>query len=205
MDDFHTGAIFWVWVLAFTVPALVVLLVLCVGCRDPELDMPQIDDYAYKPSSSGHLETFRVLRRNPSPPRPAVQFQPDLQRCPPRNPPRPAALFSKAEEDNESIPSYENEEQPCATDNDKNYIEVLPDAPFMEQGDRDGVSTGSIGDQYENMPESAASSRHSLGEYVNVLEPDAAILDICIGGNSDPESEDDIPDYENIICPRLKS
>ncbi|XP_054849056.1 uncharacterized protein LOC129338675 isoform X4 [Eublepharis macularius] len=174
MDDFHTGAIFWVWVLAFTVPALVVLLVLCVGCRDPELDMPQIDDYAYK--------------------------------CPPRNPPRPAALFSKAEEDNESIPSYENEEQPCATDNDKNYIEVLPDAPFMEQGDRDGVSTGSIGDQYENMPESAASSRHSLGEYVNVLEPDAAILDICIaGGNSDPESEDDIPDYENIICPRLKS
>ncbi|XP_060111918.1 linker for activation of T-cells family member 1 [Heteronotia binoei] len=206
MDTFQTDANFLVWLLTFTVPSLVVLLVLCIGCRDPESDMPPIDDYQYKPHSSGQHETFRVLRRNPSPPCAPVQRQPDLQRCPPQNPPRPAVPFGH--EDNRSIPSYENEEQPCATDDDENYvpgyIEVLPDAPVEDQGNRDGASTGSIGDQYENISESPASSRHSLGEYVNVLEPDPTILDFCVeGGNSDLESEDDTPDYENIICPRI--
>ncbi|KAL8176863.1 UNVERIFIED_CONTAM: hypothetical protein K2H54_039539 [Gekko kuhli] len=205
MDTFQTDANVLIWLLTFTVPTLVVLLVLCIGCRDPESDMPPIDDYQYKPHSSGQ-ETFRVLRRNPSPPWAPPPRQPDLQRCPPRNLPRPAGSFCN--EDNGSIPSYENEGQPCATDDDENYvpgyIEVLPDAPVGEQGHGDGASTGSIGDQYENMPESPASSRHSLGEYVNVLEPDPTILDLCVeGGTSDLESEDDAPDYENIICPRV--
>ncbi|XP_048373749.1 uncharacterized protein LOC125444985 [Sphaerodactylus townsendi] len=204
MDAFQTDATFFVWLLAFAIPALVVLLVLCIGCPDPAA----IDDYQYKPHPSGQLETFRVLRRNPSPPWAPAPRQPDLQRCPPHNPPRLAASLDKRGKDNESIPSYENEEQPCPTDDDENYvpgyIEVLPDLPVRDQGNMEGTSTDSLRDQYENMPESPVSSRQSLGEYVNVLEPDPTILDLCVAdGNSDLESEDETPDYENIISPRV--
>ncbi|XP_077170103.1 linker for activation of T-cells family member 1 isoform X4 [Paroedura picta] len=127
--------------------------------------------------------------------------------CPQQDPPRPPAPFDTDNEDNESIPSYVNEEQHCATDEDENYfpgyIEVLPDAPVGDKENENGASTGSLGDQYENMPESTASSQHSLGEYVNVLEPDPIIVDLCAeAGSSDLESEEDTPDYENIIRPR---
>ncbi|XP_077170101.1 linker for activation of T-cells family member 1 isoform X2 [Paroedura picta] len=225
MDTFQTDASFLVWLLTLTVPTLVVLLVVCIGCRDPESDTLPIDDYQYKPHSSGQLENFRVLRPNPSSPWAPAQRQPILPRttatryplgppyartassgCPQQDPPRPPAPFDTDNEDNESIPSYVNEEQHCATDEDENYfpgyIEVLPDAPVGDKENENGASTGSLGDQYENMPESTASSQHSLGEYVNVLEPDPIIVDLCAAGSSDLESEEDTPDYENIIRPR---
>ncbi|XP_062993549.1 uncharacterized protein LOC134406185 [Elgaria multicarinata webbii] len=201
MDAFHTGDIYWI--LALTVPVLVVLLVLCIDCRDDELDTPPVDDYQYKPSSSAHSQTFRVLRRPPSPPWSAIQSQPDLRRCPPYSLAGQSASYIKVEGDNESVPSYENEEQACVTDEDENYfpgyIEVLPDIPLTDQRNEDHASSDSIVDQYENMPE---CQRHSLGEYVNVLEPEATILDPCFVGTSDQESEDDTPDYENV-CPGL--
>ncbi|KAM3821197.1 linker for activation of T-cells family member 1 [Vipera latastei] len=154
------------------------------------------------PSTNIHSQTFRVLRRPPSPPWSAIQSQPDLQST--------VSAYSLCSqtpafiriEDNESVPSYENEEPPCITDDDENYIpgyiEVLPDVPITEQRNKDHASSESIMDQYENVPE---SHRHSLGEYVNVLEPTAIILDpsfVPAVGTSDRESEDDVPDYENI-------
>ncbi|KAF7238758.1 Linker for activation of T-cells family member 1 [Varanus komodoensis] len=99
----------------------------------------------------------------------------------------------------ESVPSYENEEQACTMDNEENdidkYIEVLPDVPLTEQRKEDHASSDSIVEQYENIPE---SQRHSLGEYVNVLEAEATVLDPCFVNISDRESEDDTPDYENV-------
>ncbi|KAM6449635.1 linker for activation of T-cells family member 1 isoform 2-T6 [Liasis olivaceus] len=197
MDTFHTGDFFWM--LALAVPILVVLLVLCTDCRDPALDTPSIDDYQYKPSTNIHSQTFRVLRRPPSPPWSAIQSQPDLQsRGPAYSFTSQTPSFIKVE-DNESVPSYENEEQACVIDDDENYfpgyIEVLPDVPITEQRNKDHASSESIVDQYENVPE---SQRHSLGEYVNVLEPEPIILDPCFVGTSDRESEDDAPDYENV-------
>uniref|UniRef100_A0A2D4ND47 Linker for activation of T-cells family member 1 n=1 Tax=Micrurus spixii TaxID=129469 RepID=A0A2D4ND47_9SAUR len=198
MDIFHTGDFFWM--LALAIPILVVLLVLCTDCRDSDLDTPAIDDYQYKPSTNIHSQTFRVLRRPPSPPWSAIQSQPDLQSigsaynfC------SLTPAFIKIE-DNESVPSYENEEPPCPTDDDENYIPgyivVLPDVPITEQRNKDHASSESIMDQYENVPE---SQRHSLGEYVNVLEPEPIVLDPCfVVGSSDRESEDDVPDYENV-------
>ncbi|XP_070586444.1 linker for activation of T-cells family member 1-like isoform X3 [Erythrolamprus reginae] len=163
MDIFHTGDFFWM--LALAVPILVVLLVLCTDCRDPDIDTPAIDDYQYKTDSE-------------------YRFEP---------------TFIKIE-DNESVPSYENEEIPCPTDDDENYttgyIEVLPDVPITEQKNKDHGSSESIIDQYENVGESL---RNSPNEYVNILEPKPSILDPCFAvDTSDRESEDDIPDYENV-------
>ncbi|XP_034990797.1 linker for activation of T-cells family member 1 isoform X2 [Zootoca vivipara] len=192
------------WVLAFTVPLLAILLVLCIDCQDPELDTPSVDDYQYKPSTSARSKTFNI-RRPPSPPWPAVSSQPDVWRCPPCSISYPVPSY-KVERDNESIPSYENqgEVQAGATDDEDNddnyvppYIDVLPDAPLTDQGNEDGASTDSLGGQYENVLE---CERNSPGEYVNVLEPEATILGPCFvgSGTSDRESEDDTPDYENV-------
>ncbi|XP_061445165.1 linker for activation of T-cells family member 1 isoform X2 [Rhineura floridana] len=202
MDAFHTGDIFWV--LALTVPVLVVLLVLCMDCRDSELDTPSVDDYQYKPSTSARTQTFTLLRRPPSPAWNAIQSQPELWRYPPYSLSHHTAASFQVEDDNGSIPSYENQVQPCIPDEDNDdnyvppYIEVLPDAPLTNQGNEDCASTGSIV-QYENVLE---SQRHSPGEYVNVLDPETTILDPCFVGTSDRESEDDTPDYENV-CPGL--
>ncbi|XP_044304079.1 uncharacterized protein LOC123032335 [Varanus komodoensis] len=196
MDAFHMGDIFWVLAL---IPVLIVLLALCTDCRDPELDTPPVDDYQYKPSTNAHTKTFRVLRRPPSPPWTAIQSQPDPRRGPPYTLTNQSASFIKTEGDNESVPSYENEEQACTMDNEENdidkYIEVLPDVPLTEQRKEDHASSDSIVEQYENIPE---SQRHSLGEYVNVLEAEATVLDPCFVNISDRESEDDTPDYENV-------
>ncbi|XP_067326013.1 linker for activation of T-cells family member 1 isoform X4 [Anolis sagrei] len=81
MDVFPTGDLFWMLIL--TVPVLVVLLVLCIDCRDTELDTPPIGDYEDKPPTTSRPQTFRVLRRPPSPPWFTIQSQPDLSRCPP--------------------------------------------------------------------------------------------------------------------------
>ncbi|XP_039191258.1 linker for activation of T-cells family member 1 isoform X3 [Crotalus tigris] len=154
----------------------------------------------FRPSTNIHSQTFRVLRRPPSPPWSAILSQPDLQST--------GSAYSLCSqtpafirtEDNESVPSYENEEPPFVPDDDDNYIPgyivVLPDVPITEQRKKDHASSESILDQYENVPE---SQRHSLGEYVNVLEPAPIILDPCFAvGTSDRESEDDVPDYENV-------
>nr|XP_028559898.1 linker for activation of T-cells family member 1 [Podarcis muralis]XP_028559899.1 linker for activation of T-cells family member 1 [Podarcis muralis]XP_028559900.1 linker for activation of T-cells family member 1 [Podarcis muralis]XP_028559901.1 linker for activation of T-cells family member 1 [Podarcis muralis]XP_028559902.1 linker for activation of T-cells family member 1 [Podarcis muralis]XP_028559903.1 linker for activation of T-cells family member 1 [Podarcis muralis] len=210
MDASHTGDIFWV--LAFTVPLLVILLVLCIDCRDPELDTQSVDDYQDKPSSSARSSSTFKLIRPPSPPWPAVSSQPDMwrhSRCPPCSLSYPAPSY-KVERDNESIPSYENqgEVQAGATDDEDNddnyvppYIDVLPDAPLTGQGNEDGASTDSLGEQYENVLE---CERNSPGDYVNVLEPEATMVGPCFvgSGTSDRESEDDTPDYENV-CPGL--
>ncbi|XP_042332619.1 linker for activation of T-cells family member 1 isoform X2 [Sceloporus undulatus] len=154
MAVFTTGDLFWI--LALTVPVLVVLLVLCIDCRDTELDTPPISDYEDKPPTTGRHETFRVLRRPPSPPLCAIQSQPDLRRCFPYSLPNLSASF-KVEGDNESIPSYENEEPPCITDDEENYVPgyivVIPDVPITYQRNEDHASSDSIMDQYENMPE----------------------------------------------------
>ncbi|XP_070584194.1 linker for activation of T-cells family member 1 isoform X2 [Erythrolamprus reginae] len=203
MDIFQTGDFFWM--LALAVPILVVLLVLCTDCRDPDIDTPAIDDYQYKPSTNAHSQTFRLLRRPPSPPWSDIQYQLDSQRTDSEYRFEPA--FIKIE-DNESVPSYENEEIPCPTDDDENYNtgyiipcqfihsrEVLPDVPITEQKNKDHGSSESIIDQYENVYE---SQRNSPNEYVNILEPKPSILDPCFVDTSDRESEDDIPDYENV-------
>ncbi|XP_061445166.1 linker for activation of T-cells family member 1 isoform X3 [Rhineura floridana] len=140
----------------------------------------------------------------------------NLPRYPPYSLSHHTAASFQVEDDNGSIPSYENQVQPCIPDedNDDNYVppyiaalklvslllcsEVLPDAPLTNQGNEDCASTGSIV-QYENVLE---SQRHSPGEYVNVLDPETTILDPCFVGTSDRESEDDTPDYENV-CPGL--
>ncbi|XP_008115723.1 linker for activation of T-cells family member 1 isoform X2 [Anolis carolinensis] len=206
MDVFPTGDLFWMLIL--TVPVLVVLLVLCIDCRDTELDTPPIGDYEDKPPTTFRPQTFRVVRRPPSPPWSAIQSQPDLRRCPPYSFSNQSTTL-KDEVDNESMPSYENEEPPFIPfipDDEENdgpgYILVLPDVPITNQRNEDHASSDSIMDQYENMPE---SQRHSVGEYVNILEPEATILEPCfpVGASdctSDQESDDDIPDYENV-CP----
>ncbi|XP_067326010.1 linker for activation of T-cells family member 1 isoform X1 [Anolis sagrei] len=201
MDVFPTGDLFWMLIL--TVPVLVVLLVLCIDCRDTELDTPPIGDYEDKPPTTSRPQTFRVLRRPPSPPWFTIQSQPDLSsRCPPYSFANQSTSM-KNEADNESMPSYENEEPP---DDEENYVPgyilVLPDVPITDQRNEDHASSDSIMDQYENMPE---SQRRSIGEYVNVLGPEATILEPCfsVGASdctSDQESDDDIPDYENV-CP----
>ncbi|XP_066487024.1 linker for activation of T-cells family member 1 isoform X2 [Tiliqua scincoides] len=184
------------WLLALSVPALVVLLVLCIGCRDPEQDTPPIDDYQYKPQTCDRSPTFRVVRRPPSPPWSAIQPQPDLRRCPAQILATTPILMNEG--DNESVPSYENEGDAC--DDGTGYIEVLPDPPPTDQGNGDCASSGSIAEPYENMPEteSLQQSLESLGEYVNVLEPDATVSDMFLTCTSDRESEDDTPDYENV-------
>ncbi|XP_072860635.2 linker for activation of T-cells family member 1 isoform X2 [Pogona vitticeps] len=196
MDAFQMGELFWI--LALTVPVLVVLLALCVDCRDPELDTPPIGDYEEKPPTTVRPQTFRVLRRPPSPSFSSNHSLPDLKRnsgrhswlfstpfFPHNNPvslPNQSLSFFQAEGDDESVPSYENQEQVCITDDEENYfpgyIVVLPDVPIVDQRNEDHASTDSVVDQYENMPE---SERHSPGDYVNVLEPEATILDPCFG------------------------
>ncbi|XP_072860636.1 linker for activation of T-cells family member 1 isoform X3 [Pogona vitticeps] len=206
MDAFQMGELFWI--LALTVPVLVVLLALCVDCRDPELDTPPIGDYEEKPPTTVRPQTFRVLRRPPSPSFSSNHSLPDLKSLP-----NQSLSFFQAEGDDESVPSYENQEQVCITDDEENYfpgyIVVLPDVPIVDQRNEDHASTDSVVDQYENMPE---SERHSPGDYVNVLEPEATILDPCFDvlllqsdashlperGSSDQESEEDTPDYENV-------
>uniref|UniRef100_A0ACB8EUX5 Uncharacterized protein n=1 Tax=Sphaerodactylus townsendi TaxID=933632 RepID=A0ACB8EUX5_9SAUR len=166
MDAFQTDATFFVWLLAFAIPALVVLLVLCIGCPDRELDTAAIDDYQYKPHPSGQLETFRVLRRNPSPPWAPAPRQPDLQRL--------GSFNLTNGKDNESIPSYEKSRNSLGpTDDDENYvpgyIEVrCPDLPKL--GTRKHgryihrFLKGSVGEYARSL---RVSQWQSLGEYVN--------------------------------------
>ncbi|KAH0626555.1 hypothetical protein JD844_001613 [Phrynosoma platyrhinos] len=197
MAAFPTGDLFWM--LALTVPVLVVLLVLCTDCRDTELDTPPISDYEDNstmvcPPVPTRLERVspvmktKVSNRKSS----AISFLQNMQ------------LDSLVGVIGRYLLGRHFFSLICNTPCAGTPGVVLPDVPITDQRNEDHASSDSIMDQYENMPE---SQRHSPGEYVNVLEPEATTLEPCfaIGANdctSDRESEDDVPDYENV-CPGL--
>ncbi|KYO25452.1 linker for activation of T-cells family member 1 isoform A [Alligator mississippiensis] len=143
----------------------------------------------------------------------------------PQAPPSRTASVARPEPDNDSVPSYENEEHPPHVaadmeddDNDYNndtpgYVVVLPDGaagpplaepPAPASAPQDNSCSAMAGEDYENFPEPPPTPpepqmRESLAadslEYVNMPEPGAPEPQY---GSSDRESEEDGPDYENL-------
>ncbi|XP_037754786.1 linker for activation of T-cells family member 1 [Chelonia mydas] len=164
-----------------------------------------------------------VLTRANYPSRNQIKQQPLAAAEPflsiPRSPQAPQSRqvsFTRTETDNDSVPSYENEERPRGDEDDDNdynnelyitgYVEVLPDSITETSPKevvtsrpelRDSVSSVAMGDEYENVPEAQRESLADSLEYVNMPEPGSSIPDAHYGA-SNRESEDDGPDYENL-------
>ncbi|XP_065278215.1 linker for activation of T-cells family member 1 [Emys orbicularis] len=182
-----------------------------------------VGDYEYKPPPCVPPNSFMVLTRANYPSRNQIKQQPvppaEQFLSIPRSPQAPQSRqvsFTRTETDNDSVPSYENEERPRGDDDDDNdynneiytpgYVEVLPDSvtetsptELVTSGPelRDSASSVGMGDEYENMPEAQRESLADSLEYVNMPEPVSGLPDAHYGA-SDRESEDDGPDYENL-------
>ncbi|XP_067401859.1 linker for activation of T-cells family member 1 isoform X2 [Emydura macquarii macquarii] len=211
------------WALVLVLPA-VLATALCIGCRDassPVHGAQAVGDYEYKPPPCVPPNSFMVLTRTNYPSRNQIKQQPVVPAeqflSIPRSPQVPQSRqvsFTRTETDNDSVPSYENEERTRGDeDNDYNnelyatgYVEVLPDsitetppAVLIPSGPelRDSVSSVTMGEEYENVPEAQRESLADSLEYVNMPEPGASLPDAHYGA-SDRESEEDGPDYENL-------
>ncbi|XP_059586383.1 linker for activation of T-cells family member 1 isoform X2 [Alligator mississippiensis] len=210
-----------------------VAALLCAHCprrspRGPEA----IGDYEYKPPAPcAPQNSFILLSRSSCAPRNQIRQQPvtpteqflSIPRSP-QAPPSRTASVARPEPDNDSVPSYENEEHPPHVaadmeddDNDYNndtpgYVVVLPDGaagpplaepPAPASAPQDNSCSAMAGEDYENFPEPPPTPpepqmRESLAdslEYVNMPEPGAPEPQY---GSSDRESEEDGPDYENL-------
>ncbi|XP_075774049.1 linker for activation of T-cells family member 1, partial [Pelodiscus sinensis] len=135
----------------------------------------------------------------------------------PRSPQMPQSRqvsSCRTETDNESLPSYENQEGPRAGDDDDDYnnelyatgyVEVLPDSMTEPAAElvtsrtelRDSASSVAPADDYENVPEAQRQSLADSLEYINMPESGSSLPDDHCG-SSNRESEDDCPDYENL-------
>ncbi|CAM4677905.1 linker for activation of T-cells family member 1 isoform X1 [Lepidochelys kempii] len=223
MEAVSLAGVLWAFVLVL--PA-VLATALCIGCRDtgsPAHGAQAVGDYEYKPPPCVPPNSFMVLTRANYPSRNQIKQQPvapaEQFLSIPRSPQAPQSRqvsFTRTETDNDSVPSYENEERPRGDDDDDNdynnelyitgYVEVLPDSitetspkEVVTSGPelRDSVSSVAMGDEYENMPEAQRESLADSLEYVNMPEPGSSIPDAHYGA-SNRESEDDGPDYENL-------
>ncbi|XP_074920771.1 linker for activation of T-cells family member 1 [Chelonoidis abingdonii] len=229
------------WAVVLVLPA-VLATALCIGCRDtgspgaewarsplpppltlcpalsPAHGAQAVGDYEYKPPPCVPPNSFMVLTRANSRPFPPGHPHPEQFLSIPRSPQAPQSRqvsLTRTETDNDSVPSYENEERPRGDDDDNDYnneiyipgyVEVLPDSvteasptELVTSGPelRDSVSSVAMGDEYENMPEAQRESLADSLEYVNMPEPGSSLPDAHYGA-SDRESEDDGPDYENL-------
>ncbi|KAM8778168.1 linker for activation of T-cells family member 1 [Rhynchonycteris naso] len=181
------------WLLGLLLPLLAVLLMaLCVRCRELPGEWELVGDRSLTPSSI-------VLKRPPTlaPWPPATSYppvtsypplnQPDLLPIP-RSPKPPGSshrmLSSRQDSDGaNSVASYENEEPACEDEDEdedeedyhnEGYLEVLPDtapatctavpaAPVPSNPSlRDSAFSMESGEDYVNVPESEESAEASL-------------------------------------------
>lgn len=211
------------WALALVLPAVLVTA-LCIGCRDassPAHGVPAVADYEYKPPPCVPHNSFMVLTRASYPARNQIKQQPvgpaEQFLSIPRSPQMPQSRqvsSCRTETDNESLPSYENQEGPRAGDDDDDYnnelyatgyVEVLPDSMTEPAAElvtsrmelRDSASSVAPADDYENVPEAQRQSLADSLEYINMPESGSSLPDDHCG-SSNRESEDDCPDYENL-------
>ncbi|XP_069044452.1 linker for activation of T-cells family member 1-like isoform X1 [Lepisosteus oculatus] len=206
---------------------VILITVLCVGCwgyKSSNARIPQnIADYEDEPN-------FRVVRPNTFPQQSNHKpntLQPSFHSTahtgvtssspvhtlsPVVNSRRTSAT---PQEDNESVPSYENEENEAVDVGDyvneedeqpgEGYIEVLPDAPAPVCGSVSQQSlmsaASSANENYVNLKEDDAASENfesNSGNYVNLEEEKDAVLRTGSSLDNVNDSEDDgSSDYVN--------
>nr|XP_014349847.1 PREDICTED: linker for activation of T-cells family member 1 [Latimeria chalumnae] len=218
MDVASFMSIMWA---CFLLLPVVIVTTLCLGCweRKNRTIRNQESDYEDKPpffiAPHPQNSSFAVLRQPnykphsiPSiPPVTSMDFLPVPSPLPVES---RRSSYTKIEADNESGPSYENEQIDTDPDDDdyKNYgsgyITILPDdpAPKLKETVKvsnhcSKISLNNSAEDYENLQEVAIESDADTDEfdgsnYVNVAE-----MKYGGGGGSDRDSEDDGPDYVN--------
>ncbi|XP_069508276.1 uncharacterized protein [Ambystoma mexicanum] len=214
------------WAFIVLLP-IIITTALCIHCRAaaPTRIPQSIDDYEYKPhdmmSPASH-SSFTVLRpSNYGQQRGDTGLRMDRMDAflSVSSLPAPESWknsFAKPAVDNDSVPSYENDEADVDYSNKDSipeYLDVLPDNvdPSVSQSahndDRKSASLSSVvTEDYQNVPE---QERDSLGdnlEYENVPEKkEPAHASVNYDDTSESE-DDDNPDYENVEkkIPRLR-
>nr|XP_033799862.1 linker for activation of T-cells family member 1 [Geotrypetes seraphini] len=222
-------SLMWAFILVLPV---ILTMALCIGCREraPTQISQSVDDYDFKPSYMSHSHTSFTVIRNPSTGMPN-NFPSSLPvatsevflsvPCSPQAPESRRSSFTPAEVDNESVPSYENEDQKQPEDEDyindtyiSGYIDVLPDnvetpasdpEPAHELEPAGDMHSGRLSstntEEYENVVEQQRDSMGDSLEYVNVPEQhqvEQRSENLSFDGGSNQDSEDDTPDYENV-------
>ncbi|XP_075422620.1 linker for activation of T-cells family member 1 isoform X3 [Ascaphus truei] len=187
MDSLSVTSLLWAFILVLPV---ILTAALCISCRKktPTRILQSVDDYVYNRSMTAESRRSSV---------------------------------GMVVQDTDSLPSYENELKAKDDDDDIDdnysnenyicgYIEVLPDDTDIKTGcvltvppnldsTSASVSSATIADDgYENVEQQRSSLNESL-EYVNVPSLNDIGIQTDLDNRSGQESEDDSPDYENVV------
>ncbi|XP_029462950.1 uncharacterized protein LOC115094248 isoform X2 [Rhinatrema bivittatum] len=221
-------SIMWAFILVLPV---ILIMALCIGCREsaPKRIPQSVDDYDFRSSYMSHPSSSFAVMRHPSTgipsnfssSLPVTASDAFLSVPSPLAPDSRRSSFTPAEVDNESVPSYENQDQKQTEDDEyindtyiSGYIDVLPDIveppvpcpepmpepETEEQMQSDRISSTNT-EEYENVPEQQRDSLGDSLEYVNVPDQQEArqhLDNFSQEGGSNRDSEEDTPDYENV-------
>ncbi|XP_029462951.1 uncharacterized protein LOC115094248 isoform X3 [Rhinatrema bivittatum] len=204
-------SIMWAFILVLPV---ILIMALCIGCREsaPKRIPQSVDDYDFRSSYMSHPSSSFAVMRHPSTGIPSnfssslpVTASDAFLSVPssPLAPDSRRSSFTPAEVDNESVPSYENQDQKQTEDDEyindtyiSGYIDVLPDIveppvpcpepmpepETEEQMQSDRISSDSL--EYVNVPDQQEARQH--------------LDNFSQEGGSNRDSEEDTPDYENV-------
>ncbi|XP_041094623.1 uncharacterized protein LOC121306768 [Polyodon spathula] len=208
------------WSLFLLLP-LVLLSTLCSYCRQQRRIQQSVEDYEIKPQNYNNPGGgFTVIRPNYAPPgilpvRSVTSPTHFLSIPSPHPAESRRSSFAKTDDD-ESAPSYENQDQNLDSDyvNEDNeeqerpgegYIVVLPDPPAPPtstephpQTDGPTSNRSSVTEEYVNVPDDSSDRIDSnSGDYVNLNEEDISSISHVLQVDYHNDSEDDGPDYVN--------
>ncbi|XP_075422619.1 linker for activation of T-cells family member 1 isoform X2 [Ascaphus truei] len=225
MDSLSVTSLLWAFILVLPV---ILTAALCISCRKktPTRILQSVDDYVYKSAFTKPPTSFTILRGCNYPPQNVsssifVAPREQLLSIPSMTAESRRSSVGMVVQDTDSLPSYENELKAKDDDDDIDdnysnenyicgYIEVLPDDTDIKTGcvltvppnldsTSASVSSATIADDgYENVEQQRSSLNESL-EYVNVPSLNDIGIQTDLDNRSGQESEDDSPDYENVV------